>query len=381
MASAGILWEKELVLDTNTNSAPLASCLNKDASGVIVATIECPKGSFPIKGDNILWEVGVDGNATRILPKNIDGSKVWTNANPVGPGCAIASDGLGNLLTAGILSKQKDEKGQKVAVVSMADRAEKTMSSRNSIESHSIKKMVSLRDNTFALVGDKNSDGLFLRIDGQGRIMQEKLFDLGQTEIFSGIDQIDNSDLVIVGVSIKIYVKDPNENSAEYFILIYDPNLKIIGENYFTGGMPGILLPKVCCLENGNIIVLYKNKSEYSKTLLGARCYTQDLKLLWEKEIFSSDKAPFFFDTVSYRTGGFIAWIGQIESLDFNFLDNDGTKINYIQYKGSVAPGGAFGVAGFNLLRVNGKTIAVFKEGTPGNLKECSIKAKVIALD
>ena len=57
MANAGILWERELTADANTNSGPLAFCLNKDANGVIVTTIECPKGSFPIKGDNILWEI------------------------------------------------------------------------------------------------------------------------------------------------------------------------------------------------------------------------------------------------------------------------------------------------------------------------------------
>lgn len=92
--NAKILWEKELALDANTNSAPLASCLNKDGNGIIVMTVESPKGSFPIKGDNILWEIGANGNAIRILPKNTDGSKVWTNAKPagVGPGCAIASD-------------------------------------------------------------------------------------------------------------------------------------------------------------------------------------------------------------------------------------------------------------------------------------------------
>jgi hypothetical protein len=145
------------------------------------------------------------------------------------------------------------------------------------------------------------------------------------------------------------------------------------------GGLPGILFPKVCCLDNGNIIVFYKIKSEYPKTLLWARCYTKELKLFWEKELFAADKMPFFFDMVSRRAGGFIAWIGQKESLEFYFLNNDGTKTDYVQYKST--SGGTFGIPGFNLFRVNGRTLAVFKEGTAGNIKECSIKTKVIALD
>jgi hypothetical protein len=382
-AIAEILWEKELTPDANTNSSSLASCLNKDATGIIVTTIECPRGSFPIKGDNILWEIGADGNAIRISPKNADGSKVQTNADPVGYGCAIAGDGLGNLLTTGILSKQKNEKGLKVAAISGTDKAEKIMSPRNPIESHSIKKMIPLQDNTFALVGDKNGDGLLLRIDNQGRVMQEKLLDMGQSEICTDVDLIksDNLSSAVVGISFKISIKDPNESFAKYFIFICDPNQKTVHEDHFAGGLPGILFPKVCCLGNGNIIVLYKIKSEHSQTLLGARCYTEKLKLLWEKEVFSADKVPFFFDIAPYRTGDFIVWIGQTASLDFNYFGNDGMKIKSIQYKGSVTPGGAFGVSGFNLLRVNGKTIAVFNEGTAGNIKETSIRAKVIALD
>ncbi len=377
ITSAGILWEKELVLDANTNSAPLASCLNKDASGVIVSTIECPKGSFPIKGDNILWDIKGD-DAIRLMPRNIDGSKVWTNAIPVGPGCAIASDSNGNLLTVGILGKQKAEKEQKVAVISRSDREEKIVSPLNSIESHSINKMIALQDNTFALVGDRNSDGMFLRIDGQGRIIQEKLFDLGRTDIFSDIDKMANLDLAIVGVSIKTSEKDPNENIAEYFLLMYDPNLKTVGEDYFTGGMPRIL-PKVCCLENGDIIVLYKKNNEYSKTLLEARCYTKELKLLWEKEIFVKDCHVFYSDVSSWGTEGFVVGVVQNELLEFYCFDQEGIKLDYIRYEGP--PGGAVGINGFNLMRVNDRTISVFDEGTAGNIKEASMKAKVIALE
>jgi hypothetical protein len=389
--NAGISWERELLPDANTNSAVLASCLNKDASGVIVTTIECPKGSLPIKGNNILWEIGADGNVARIVPKNADGSQIWTNTRPGGPGCAIANDNSGNLLTIGILGKQKDEKGQKVAVVSMTNKSEKTMSPRNSIESHSIKKLIPLKDDTFILIGNRDNNsgnGLCSRIDNQGKILREEEFDAGRNERFNDAVWIksNNPRLVIVGSSVE-YSNEPNAGfSGDNFILLYDPNLKIVHEDYFAGwkSVSSLSLatsqPKVCYLANGNIVVVYNNKEGTdSKTRLWARCYTQELKFLWEKEILVIDTFIFSFDVTPRDSAGFIVGVAQGELLEFYFFDQEGVKIEYAKYEG--VPGGAVGISGFNLIRVNHRTIAVFDEGTAGNIKEASIKAKVIALD
>src|SRR4030043_233729 len=91
-ANAKILWEKKLALDANTNSAPLASCLNKDSKSIIVMTRECPKGEHPVfGGDLALWEIEIDGSVTRAIPKETNGNRIWTNSYPAGagPGCAI----------------------------------------------------------------------------------------------------------------------------------------------------------------------------------------------------------------------------------------------------------------------------------------------------
>jgi len=381
-----ILWEKDLVLDTNTNSVLIASCLNKDGDGIIVMTRESPKGTVPIQtGDCVIWDVSADGNTIRTLPKDGNESKIQTGAEPIGPGCAIASDSFGNLLTVGILSKQKDEKRQKVAIVSKADKAEKIMSHRNSIETHSAIKMIPSRDNTFVLVGDRNSDGLCMRIDNQGNVLEEKLFDTGQIDIFSDVDQTksDSSNLAIVGLSFK------NEGAAgmsgKNFILLYDPNFKTIHEDLFMGwkSVPMLSLvmlrPKVCCLDNGNIVVLYSKENTDPndlKTQLWTKCYTRELELLWEKEVFTADKTPFTFDIVSSGPGGFVVGIVlQLDGLELYSFDRNGIKKDYVQYKNMVGP------AGFNLMNVKNKTIAVFEWGTEGNIKKCSMKARVIALD
>ena len=391
-AIAGILWEKELTSDANTNSGSLSSCLNKDANGIIVTTTECPKGSFPIKGDNILWEIGADGNATRISPKNIDGSKVWTNAKPVGPGCAIASDSSGNILTAGILSKQKDEKGQKIAIISKADNTGMIMSPRNSIEIHSIRKMISLQDDTFVLVGDQNENGLLLLIDKQGKILRKEQFDSGRNDSFTDSDWVktNNPRLAIVGLSVKQSDKPNTGFYGDNFILLYDPNLKIVHEDYFAGWKSispvslVTLYPKVCYLDNGNIVVLYNKESaesEDSKTKVWARCYTQELKLLWDKEILTADifpnKLPSYFYLISYGSKGFVSVITKTtEGLEFYFFNEFGNKIGYYEYKGLI------GTPGFNLMRMSDKIIAVFEEFSgQGNIKDITIKTKVIALD
>jgi len=386
--NAKMLWSRDLS-DANTNSVPLASCLNKDGDGIIVMTRECPKGNLPnISGDLALWEIGINGSITRTEPKDVNGNRIWTDADYIGRGCRIASDSLGNLLTAGILSEEKGEKRQKIAVISKNDKAEKTMLLRNSIERHSKIKMIPFQNDTFVLVGKRDSNGLCTRIDSQGRILQEKLLDSDQkniTHIFSGIDRIksdgSNSALAIAGVSFGRMSKDPNENLSKNSIFICDPNLKTIYEAHFTGGISHLLFPKVCCLNNGNIAVLYKKENaDPNKTLLWVRCYTNELKLLWDKEIFVADKQPFAMDITGRDSGGFTVGViqyivQQSNSLEFNSFNNKGSKIEQINHKGVI------GMGGFNLMNVKDKTIAVFEWGTDRTVADWAIKAKVIAID
>jgi len=379
MLNAGILWEKDLVSEANTNSSPLASCINTNTNRVFVITKVGPKGFFLHKsGDSVLWEIGVDGNIVRqTLLKDADGNAMKTEALVVGPGCAMAADRFGDLLTIGVLGERRKEKS--LSFISTTNTTEPSVTAYKRVEDFSIKELIPLQDETFASVGNRSGDGLYLRIDNQGSIIQENLFDLGDNEIFSGVDGVksENLSLAVVGVSVR-FSKDPNENSAKNFILIYDSNGKITNDDYFTGGIPGILFPRVCCLGNGNIIVVYKKESEDAKTRLWARCYTQELKLLWEREIFVADRFLFSFDVTPWGSTGFVAGMAQQECLEFYFLDQDGVKIDHVEHKG--VPGGVFGV-GLNLMCLNDKTIAVFIEGTAGNIKEASIKAKVIALD
>lgn len=379
--NAGILWEKDLVSEANTNSSPLASCINNNTNKIFVVTKVGPKGSFLHKsGDCVLWEIGINGNTVRqTLLKDADGNAIKTEALVVGPGCAMAADRSGNLLTIGVLGERRKEKS--LSFISTASTPEPSVTTDKRIEEFSIKELITLQDETFASVGNRNGNGLYLRIDNQGSIIQENLFDIGNNEIFSGVAQIksENLSLAVVGLSVKISIKDPNENSAENFIIMCDSNGRVVNDDYFNGEIPaGILFPRVCCLDDGNIIVVYNKKSEFSKTRLWARCYTQKLKLLWEREIFVTDRFLFSFDVASRGTMGFVVGMAQQECLEFYFMDQDGVKFEYVEQKG--VSGGVFGV-GLNLMHVDDRTIAVFIEGTGGNIKEASIKAKVIALD
>lgn len=381
--NASILWERELAYDVNTNSSPLASCINRDANGVIVITKVGPKGTFLSEGGNcILWEIGINGNIVRkVLLKDAGGNIIKTNALAVGPGCAMASDNLGNLLTIGVLNEQRRE--LTISVILLEHASEPNVIQSDRISDFLISKLIPLRDNTFALIGGQSGNGKYLRIDNQGKIVKEMSFNRGQHERFTGADVIksDISSLAVVGLSTHISTKDPNESSAENFILIYDSNDKLVQENYFTGEIPGLLYPKICCLDNDDIVTIYKNKSEDHKTRLWARYYTKELKLLWEKEIFAAEKLPnnlpFYFDVISCGSNGFVAAIRRsLKSLEFYFFNADNDKTNYAEYKGLVS------TPGFNLVRMNDKTIAIFEEFSgQGKIKDITIKAKVIALD
>jgi len=381
MLNAGILWEKDLLYEANTNSSPLASCMNNNTNKIFVITKVGPKGSFLHKsGDCVLWEIGINGNTVRqTLLKDADKNAMKTEALVVGPGCAMAADRSGNLLTIGVLGERRKERS--LSFISTASTPEPSVTAHKRVEEFSIKELIPLQDETFASVGNRNGNGLYLRIDNKGNIIQKNLFDIGNNEIFSGVDRIksENLSLAVVGLSVKISIKDPNENSAENFILMCDSNGRFVNDDYFNGEIPsGILFPRVCCLDNGNIIVVYNKRSVKTKTQLWARCYTQELKLLWEREILSTDRFLFSFDVASRDTTGFVVGMAQQECLEFYFLDQDGVKIEYVEQKG--VPGGVFGV-GLNLMCLNDRIIAVFEEGTAGNINECTIKAKVAALD
>jgi len=364
--NAGILWEKELVPDANTNSTPFASCLNKNGDGIFVMTVECPKGSLPLLGGNcVLWEIGADGSAIRTLLKDGNGAKIRTNTETIYG--VIGLDTSNNLLTLGVLSKQKGEKGQKIGVISKGGK----ISPCNSINSHSIKKMMPLQDNTFILIGQRDSNGLYAQIDKQGGIIQEEIFDMGQGEVFTDIDKPknDNTSLIIAGISC-----DLSQPYPKNFILIYDNNKKIISEDYFIGKFPPLLFPKICILDNSNIVAVYtKAGADPNKTLLTARCYTNKLKLLWEKEILSTDEIV-TFDIIS-NNSGFIA-AAALNNLELYSFSDNGTKTEHIKYNDN-SPG----IPGFNLMRVNDKIIVVFEEGITPVDRKWNFKAKVISLD
>jgi hypothetical protein len=383
IACAEMLWNKELVSDVNTNSIPLASCLNKDANGIIVITRECPKGKYPVLGGDLaLWEIGIDGRVTRAVPNDANGNRIWTNADYIGFGCRIASDRFGNLLTAGILNKPAEKK-QKIAIISKNNKTEKTMLIRNSIENFPKIKMIPLQDNTFIIIGKRDRDGLCTRIDGQGAMKQEKLLSNDEINIFSGVDRAksEDSSLVLAGVSFRIAANNPKGNFSKNYIFICDPNLNTIIETNFAGGVSQLLFPKVCCLNNGNIAVLYKKESaDPNKTFLWACCYTKELKLIWDKEIFATDKQPFAMDITARESGGFTVGIIQnivqkSNSLELDSFDNEGSKIDAYNIKDII------GIGGFNLMHLNKKVIAVFEESPLGEIKEYAIKAKIVAIE
>ncbi len=379
--NAGILWETDLIYDANTNSSPLACCANKDGNGIFVITKTGPKGSFLNKwGDSVLWEIGTTGDVTqKALLKDADGNAIQTNALAVGPGCAMASDRLGNLLTVGVLGERSG--GRSIAVISTENVEEPNVVTYKRMDAFSIKEVIPIQDE-FILIGGKRGDGLYLRLDCEGKTVQEDILDYGKSAMLTGGDQIgsgEKSDLAVVGLSVKMSTEEPNESSVENLMLIYDANGQMVYEDRFLGKLPslGLLFPKVCSLRKGSIAMVFYNQEEKgSVTKLWARCYSPELALLWEKEILAKNKPLSRFDVVSSGTGGFVVVaVTPLESLEFYSFNEKGRRTGYAEYKGMV------GTPGFSVLRVNNKIISVFEEGSEGSIKELTIKAKVVAFD
>jgi len=377
---AAVSWDKDLVYDTNTNTSLLASCLEKDANSVFVITKVCPKGTFPKSGICVLWEIRTNGNLIRQFPlKNTDGNTIKTDSVAAGPGCAIAIDSLGNLLTINALVLGEREKSRSISAISLANSTEPNILMGDRMTDFSVKKLLSMPDNNFVLVGGQKDNGFCAKINNQGKIQREVLFDIGQLELFTdaALTTLDDSNLVVVGLSAEMSGKVSAEK-IDTFIAIYDPNCKLISKDIFSGGNSLLLPPRVCCFDNGNIMVLYIKRNEDNKPEFWARCYTQKLEVLWEKTVYTTNKSPFYWGATSRKSSGFV--VGTIpqtmESVEFYFFDKNGTQIGNNHYKGMVS------ASGFNLMRANnGKTIAVFEEGSAGSVKELTIKTKIIALD
>jgi hypothetical protein len=330
----------------------------------------------------VLWEIGTDGNIIRQVPfKNAEGSTVQTNAVAAKDDCAIASDTSGNLMTIGVFGDQK--KGRSIARISANNKREPVVLTSSQIDNLSIKKLIPFKNNTFIFVGSEKGNNLRLLTDHEGKILnkkQEKLFDVGQHESFTdaALMRSNNSNLAVVGRGLANITREMTfEQPAENYIVIYGPNDEILFGDSFAGGSSILLPPKVCYLDNGNIVVLYAKKNANLKTEFWARCYSQELKLLWEKLVFVADKLPFFFNITSRNQAGFVVGLSpqMLEGLEFYFFDKNGTQVDNAHYKGMVS------ASGFNLMRINEKIIAVFEEGSSGSAKDLIIKTKVIAFN
>ena len=107
-----IRWDKSLIYDANTNSSPLAACINKDANGIFVITKIGLQGTFLAKGSRcVLWEIRDDGQLTKqpVLLRDGGGNMITTDALTFGYGCAMVADSNDNLLTVGMLGARNNE--------------------------------------------------------------------------------------------------------------------------------------------------------------------------------------------------------------------------------------------------------------------------------
>lgn len=168
-ALAVIAWEIELISDPNTNCTVLASCDSDEADRIYVITKAGPRGGFlHQEGNCLLWEIKEDGRITRrTLLTDKTGRKIRTNALPIGPGCAMAANSRGHLMTAGVSGEQQKDRTLAVLLNTDTKTADSNILWGDRIDNFSIKEMVPLRDDTFALIGTRRHQGVYVRIDDQ----------------------------------------------------------------------------------------------------------------------------------------------------------------------------------------------------------------------
>jgi hypothetical protein len=374
---AGILWDRDLAFDSNTNSFLVASCANKDANGVIVIAKVGPRGSFLHNGGGcVLWEVDTNGNVLQKSSiRNTDDSTVRTNAVGIASASVMAENKLGTIATLGVLGEQRKE--PLISLIARASLKEWKVTANIPIDKFIAGKLIAVTDNNFIMVGGNGNDAVFLRISDRGRIISKQLFDLDQSELFTSVARIgsNSSNLVVVGLATRMNGKMAFDANASDFVLLCDLSGRIINEDYFESSKSVLLQPKVSCMADGTIVVLYNKVASNGRTLLFARCYTQELKFLWEREIFATNESTFAAEICSRNPPGFVIGILQNNRIGFHFYKTDGSEIDHTSYTGFI------GVSKLYLGRVNDKIVSVFEQGSPGNIKEFTVKIKVLALN
>lgn len=238
-------------------------------------------------------------------------------------------------------------------------------------------KMISLPDNKFLLIGREDDDGLVIKIDSEGNILWKKTYDSGQEiDFFSdGVPVGNGGDFLITGNAADSGGSAFLTKLSNVWVLQFDAKGNIVTEKFFSGGSFPTKLPQLCQLDSENFVVTYDKSTEMITTDHRIKAFSPNLKILWEKQIVKSEKAPpIYFKIMGIPEGGFIvADFINFSDLKVYEYDNEGNKLS------SVSINNINFISDFNLAYTEDKLFIV--SGSPSKRNDTITEVKVIALE
>lgn len=288
-----ILWQKDFGCGENLGCSPGAANFDKTNNTLLIigTSFRGVKNlKSDIEGKFWLWGIDQEGNKVKDVllkeaPKELKASLVGGDAIiedlNILPNGEIYAVGQFDGFNPSFMTVEQEEKNVSTQLIS--EKIE---------ESHIlIKKMISLPNNNFLLIGkDTRDDGLIVKIDSEGNKLWKETYDLGEIEIFTdGVAVGDKGDFLIVGYSVKSE-KPISSESSDIWILKCDAEGKIISEELFPGYPFPTNEPQVCQLDSGDFVVLYYKSPLITAIDYKVKTFSPDLKELWEKQIFKSEE-------------------------------------------------------------------------------------------
>lgn len=337
IASDAVIWQQELSCDSNSECRPGSMVVDSKNNEVIILGT-CARLHVR-EVDFWLWKI--DPNGTFKDKKSLGPASNYEllTVGPLGMKAVVKPN------TSEIVRLKLDDVNS--ISLSVTDRNMQSRTAKLGIrwkrsETFLLHDMMSSENDSLLFVGQESLNGIIMRTDLAGNVVWKKIFNHSQTDILSSVARApDGENFYVAGLSVKIAGKMMFAGPATACVLRYDGNGELKAGDFFEGGLAPwpTSLPKVICLPSGIVMVVYDKSRKGVATDLYVRAYTQELEILYEKQILKTKEKgpPASFDICATPENHFV-FAGVINFRDLRVYEcgADGTILQTIELDGEV---------------------------------------------
>lgn len=338
-ASDTVLWRQEFTCDSNSTCKPVSMLVDDKNNELILFGMSSSSGT---KESVLLLKVDSNGNVLHRRSLGLLSKYGTFKASLFGIKTTIEPD-TGDIVRLNIY----DVNSISLAVTdkNMQTQTNSVNFGRKPSETILLHDMISCSNGSIILVGQHSKDGIIMKLNLDGNIVWEKIFNINQINILSSaVCAFDRNNFYVAGMSASMVGKMMLAEPATISVLSYDGNGELQTEDSFEGGLAPwpSSLPKIIRLSSGIVLVVYDKSKNGKATELYARAYNPDLSLLWEKQLLQTkeDGPPASFDICATSNDRFaLACVVDYWDLRIFEYEADGTILQTLDLNREVGPG------------------------------------------